>query len=75
MNRGGRRSGWGWRSRSRLEDQGRMKSWKEVVAADGAFSGDVALVNLPLVLRSGLLGWAAKGRMVWMTRMNGGAGP
>lgn len=52
-----------------------MKSWKEVVAADGVFSGDVALVNLPLVLRSGLLGWAVKGRMVWMTRMNGGAGP
>lgn len=75
MNRGGRRSGWGWRSRSRLGDQGRMKSWKEVVAADGVFSGDVALVNLPLVLRSGLLGWAVKGRMVWMTRMNGGAGP
>lgn len=75
MSCGGRRSGWGWRSRLRLGDQERMKSWKEVVAADGAFYGDVAPVNLPLVLRSGLLGWAVKGRMVWMIRMNGGAGP
>jgi len=52
-----------------------MKSWKWMVAADSAFSCDVALVKPPLDLRLGLLGWEVGGEMVWMMRMNGGGGP
>jgi hypothetical protein len=71
---GVRGSGWEWRSRSRLRDQERIKSWEEMDVADGIFSCDVALVNLPLILRLGLLGWAMRGEMVRGIRMNGGAG-
>lgn len=71
---GGRGSGWEMRSRSRLRDQERIKFWGEMDAADGAFSCDVALVNLPLALRLGLLGWARRWGKVRGIRMNGGAG-
>lgn len=75
MSHGGRASGWVGRSRSRLRDQERIKFWEEMGVVDCTFSCDVSLVNRPLDLRSGPLGWALRWEMVRGIRMNGGAGP
>ena len=75
VGHGGRGSGWGRRSRLRLKDQERTKSWEETEAADSVFSCAVALLNRPLNLHLGLLEWALRWEMVRAMRMNGGAGP
>lgn len=43
-----------------------------MAAVDGAFSCDVAPVNRPLDLRSGLLGWVLRGETIRGISMNGG---